>query len=105
MNSKLKAGLKVGLGFAELIFPAVKTVETAANGLKTLKGADKQQAAVNLILASAAAAEQISGKEVLSPEADALLRVAIDANVAFMNQVKADHAAAGVVVSGATTGE
>lgn len=94
MNSKLKASLKIGLGFAEMIFPAVKAVENAAIGVKALKGAEKQQAAVNLVLASAAAAGQISGHEVLSPEADAKLRAAIDASVAFMNQVKADHEAA-----------
>lgn len=94
MNPKLKAGLNLGLLFAKQLFPAIETVETAARGVASLKGKDKQQAAVNLILAAAHLEGDITGKELLSKEADAKLRIAVDRMVDFMNQVQADHAKA-----------
>lgn len=97
MNSKLKVFGKIGLGIAEMIFPAVKTVEQAAKGVIALKGKDKQEAALNLILAGLEAEGQISGKELLSAETLEALRAAIDAVVHVVNLIERDHAAAAVV--------
>lgn len=93
MNEKLKFFGKLGLQFAEQIFPAVKAVELAFGKLKAgAPGSEKLDAAVDFILSTLTAEEQIAGNQVLSPAAEAKLRLAISAQVAFLNQVKADHA-------------
>jgi hypothetical protein len=84
----------IGLQIAGAVVPSVHQVEVAFQDVKGAKGSDKQQAALNLVMASLASVEQFTNKDLLQ-DADVAMATkgVIDAVVALQNIIAAKHAA------------
>lgn len=62
MNPVLQQFIRIGLGLAKQQIPQIATIEAMAKRLPSLTGAEKQKEAVELVVASFLAAEEVSGK-------------------------------------------
>ena len=84
--------LKFANDVAKAIVPGVAQVEAIAATIPTLKGAQKQDAVVQLVKASLMAVEGVTEKDLLNdPDVENATRGVIDAVVALQN-VLAKHA-------------
>lgn len=71
---------RVGAAMVGAIVPGVQTVEALAERVGTLKGKDKEDAVVGLVVNSLESVEGLSGKQLLStPEIEAATREVIKA--------------------------
>ena len=90
-------GKTIGLGALDIVgqlIPAVGAVESIAKTLPGLKGSAKQDAAIELVKDSLAAAETITGRDLLNDaEVEAATRDVVDAVVRLHNIVEAAKAA------------
>jgi hypothetical protein len=86
MKVNLKALGSFLFAFVKAAYPAVAQVEEGVLGLAHAKGKEKQQAALQLILASIAATEQVLDQDLVDdPEVKAAGEALIDAVVHFQN--------------------
>lgn len=78
--------VKLGIGVARVMIPAVAKVETIARSLPSLRGQQKQDAVIELVKASVLASESIADRDLLNdPEVERATRAIVDAVVAFQN--------------------
>ena len=78
--------VKLGIGVARVMIPAVAKVETIARSLPSLKGPATQDAVIELVTASVLASETIADRDLLNdPEVEKATRGIVDAVVAFQN--------------------
>lgn len=83
------------LGIASAVVPGVGIVESAVQVLKSgQKGAEKQQAVIDLIKGGLMAAEDVTDKDLLDDvEVEAATRAVIDSVVHLQNVIRAAKAA------------